>query len=734
MLETLPISPSSNNGFPESPRGVRGSERDAGGFLSFFEAAAAAKRDSDGCSKPAIEEKNDGKAGCKEKSAPSKDSSLSVKSESGSLKEENADEEVANLEDGTETSVDKAEEDPFPLQDDLQPPASPGLLLGLSNDEPISENGSTSESREGEISLSGNPKRSSGGSPQNPVVEKENDIQVVAPLKDSETARPESANGENASLKGASPLNPKGKPILEASRQQIGEKDGGEGFAETVAKSLVYGSEGSTAEAKNRFGVDGEQNINIENGAEGTTTKKGKKTLVGATAKSIRPDAATDIVQGKSGLTPLKNSDPPLEGLSKRSGKFSYEPRILKESGKARDSEKTTFSSKGSDLSQDRLLKPMASVGKEGYEPVLSSKGSDLSQDRLLKPMASVGKEGYEPVLSSKGSDVSQKEAEKSTASVDNGRFETVMAARSEQKGRVTMDDKETASKESTNSKPSEGNAAGTKDTISMQRNGVSSVQVRPAVDTISMDIKKAEQNDQRQKDAPLKAVETSEQVANIREAEAHSSKPGSGNREDFVDAEKRFSQDKAFHGVAEKAGLTKEEDVIPVSKARYASDTSLVATETEKEVQKSSRGKEQLGPLVRTAAFLLKNGRQEAKMALHPESLGHLKIRISTENHQVTVRFMAETAAAKDLIEHNLHQLKADFQSQGLEVQKFEVSLSQDSGRNGAGYNPSSAGNRTRHKATGKREENLRQDEESSRIASTATSAARNSAVDFFA
>ncbi|MCP4579266.1 MAG: hypothetical protein GY846_23580 [Deltaproteobacteria bacterium] len=172
------------------------------------------------------------------------------------------------------------------------------------------------------------------------------------------------------------------------------------------------------------------------------------------------------------------------------------------------------------------------------------------------------------------------------------------------------------------------------------------------------------------------------------------------------------------------------------MSKARYGSNNGAtpVTPETEKGIQQSPTGKENLGSLVRTTAFLLKNGRQEARMALHPESLGHLKIRILTENQQVTVKVMAETVAAKEMLEHNLHQLKADFQNQGLEITKFDVSLSQDSDRNGAGQNPSFASNRTKDKTGPKKEENPRQDEKSEQTASNVNRMRHNNAVDFFA
>ncbi len=60
--------------------------------------------------------------------------------------------------------------------------------------------------------------------------------------------------------------------------------------------------------------------------------------------------------------------------------------------------------------------------------------------------------------------------------------------------------------------------------------------------------------------------------------------------------------------------------------------------------------------------------------------------MRVLTENHHVTVRIVVENPLVKDMIESNLTQLKANFQNQGLEIEKFDVSLAQDSDKNGAG------------------------------------------------
>lgn len=79
-----------------------------------------------------------------------------------------------------------------------------------------------------------------------------------------------------------------------------------------------------------------------------------------------------------------------------------------------------------------------------------------------------------------------------------------------------------------------------------------------------------------------------------------------------------------------------------------------------------------------------MKNGRQEFRVELKPELLGHVRVQVSTENHQVTIKILTELPIAKEMIENNLHQLKAELQSQGLDIENFEVSLSQDSEKSG--------------------------------------------------
>ena len=86
---------------------------------------------------------------------------------------------------------------------------------------------------------------------------------------------------------------------------------------------------------------------------------------------------------------------------------------------------------------------------------------------------------------------------------------------------------------------------------------------------------------------------------------------------------------------------------------------------------------------IVRKAAIHLRNGQQEARIDLKPDFLGHIRMQVISENQQVTVRILAEHGFVKDMIENNIHQLKADLQQQGLAVDKLDVSVSRDADGN---------------------------------------------------
>ncbi len=79
---------------------------------------------------------------------------------------------------------------------------------------------------------------------------------------------------------------------------------------------------------------------------------------------------------------------------------------------------------------------------------------------------------------------------------------------------------------------------------------------------------------------------------------------------------------------------------------------------------------------VVEKAMMNLTNGQSSIKISLKPEALGQLKMQITTENNQVMVKILTQVPMVKEIIESNLSQLKAGFQNQGLEIEKFDVSV----------------------------------------------------------
>ncbi|MCF8143252.1 MAG: flagellar hook-length control protein FliK [Deltaproteobacteria bacterium] len=121
-------------------------------------------------------------------------------------------------------------------------------------------------------------------------------------------------------------------------------------------------------------------------------------------------------------------------------------------------------------------------------------------------------------------------------------------------------------------------------------------------------------------------------------------------------------------------AGNTSSSAKIPGNIPRFA----------ETEMVRQSFKESGVRQFVEKASLNLRNGQQEFRIALKPESLGEVKVQVSTENHQVTIRILTELPLAKEMIENNVHQLKAELHGHGLEIDKFEVSLSQGSDKSG--------------------------------------------------
>lgn len=68
-----------------------------------------------------------------------------------------------------------------------------------------------------------------------------------------------------------------------------------------------------------------------------------------------------------------------------------------------------------------------------------------------------------------------------------------------------------------------------------------------------------------------------------------------------------------------------------------------------------------------------------QMQVKLKPEFLGNMQMDIITQNQQVMIRMTAENHKVKDIIEQNIHLLKAEMQQHGLQVNKIDVFVAQD-------------------------------------------------------
>jgi hypothetical protein len=100
-----------------------------------------------------------------------------------------------------------------------------------------------------------------------------------------------------------------------------------------------------------------------------------------------------------------------------------------------------------------------------------------------------------------------------------------------------------------------------------------------------------------------------------------------------------------------------------------------------------------QVGDRVR---MILREGRSEIRMSLEPPELGSVRVHIASEHGHVTVRMIAEVPAVRDVLENGLNQLRAGLENGGLDVDGFEVLVSDNGAGQSDGFGGFEQGNRS--------------------------------------
>jgi flagellar hook-length control protein FliK len=132
---------------------------------------------------------------------------------------------------------------------------------------------------------------------------------------------------------------------------------------------------------------------------------------------------------------------------------------------------------------------------------------------------------------------------------------------------------------------------------------------------------------------------------------------------------------DKISHidGDGKDSGFLFAQDQMPPNLARL--ENGVQSTEA------APRGlmSQTLNQIVQKAVLSLHNGQHEIQLHLKPDYLGHIRMQIVSEGHQVAIKIAAEFPFVKDMLVSNLHQLRADLQAQGLNIDQLEVSVAND-------------------------------------------------------
>ncbi|MFB9329701.1 flagellar hook-length control protein FliK [Paenibacillus aurantiacus] len=101
---------------------------------------------------------------------------------------------------------------------------------------------------------------------------------------------------------------------------------------------------------------------------------------------------------------------------------------------------------------------------------------------------------------------------------------------------------------------------------------------------------------------------------------------------------------------------------------------------------------------LVNQFSVKTKDGLSEATISLAPAHLGQVDIRIAVHNGQLTAVFVAESSAAKDMLENQMAQLRNQLQTQGLQVDRLEVTQSSNAFESNMFHSGHGRGTRDQH------------------------------------
>ncbi|MCM3131983.1 flagellar hook-length control protein FliK [Paenibacillus polysaccharolyticus] len=116
------------------------------------------------------------------------------------------------------------------------------------------------------------------------------------------------------------------------------------------------------------------------------------------------------------------------------------------------------------------------------------------------------------------------------------------------------------------------------------------------------------------------------------------------------------------------------QSNIITAGELSLRSSGTVVSKPAEPVMQATNFAKEMTQFVVSKLDIVNQKGFSEATISLRPEHLGKLDVQITLQNGQLVARFVTEHVMAKDMLEQQMMQLRSSLQSQGIQVERLEV------------------------------------------------------------
>jgi len=148
------------------------------------------------------------------------------------------------------------------------------------------------------------------------------------------------------------------------------------------------------------------------------------------------------------------------------------------------------------------------------------------------------------------------------------------------------------------------------------------------------------------------------------------------------------FLQKDLVNAKADATGAqTKESNLLTLNNQPQEKSPEIMSPSKDSDLLQKPLQTEIIKQVIDKTAMHLNAGRTVIRIALTPESLGHLRLQITTENQQVMLKVMTEGPLVKEIIESNINQLKSALHVHGLQIDDFDVFVAHDSDQQRGGY-----------------------------------------------